>query len=68
MDDEPAAQPWRPGDDGKDPVIAMVSINLPIWWDKLAAGVREARYRYLSALRKKEQKANWLKNFSLKLR
>ena len=47
-----------PGDDGKDPVIAMVSINLLIWWNKLSAGVREARYRYWSALHDKTEKAS----------
>lgn len=34
----------RPSDDGKDAVVAMVSMNLPIWWDKLRAGERQARY------------------------
>lgn len=51
----------RPGDDGKDPVVAMVSVNLPIWRDKLDAGVRQARYRYWEALRNKEQRKNSLR-------
>ncbi|MFP6664726.1 MAG: TolC family protein [Deltaproteobacteria bacterium] len=29
-------------DAGQDPVIGMVSMNLPIWWQKYSAGVREA--------------------------
>jgi len=29
-------------DNGKDPLIGTVSVNLPIWWNKLSAGVREA--------------------------
>lgn len=33
-------------DSGKDPLIATVSINLPIWWDKYSAGEREALARY----------------------
>ena len=33
----------RPSDDGKDAVAVMASVNLPIWYGKLAAGVREAR-------------------------
>ncbi len=27
---------------GEDPVIGVVSLNLPIWWQKYSAGVREA--------------------------
>lgn len=50
----------HPGDDGKDPVVAMVSINLPIWWDKLSAGVREAKHRHFAAQRRKVQRANSL--------
>ena len=55
-----------PGDSGKDPVIAMVSVNLPIWWNKLAAGVREAQFAHLAAVGRKRQKANSL-GASLKL-
>ncbi len=50
----------RPGDDGKDPVAAMVSINVPIWWDKLSAGVREARYRRRAAIHRKLDATNTL--------
>jgi len=52
------AQP--PSDDGKDPIIAMVSVNVPIWWDKLAAGVREARLRRRAAVYRKLDTANRL--------
>jgi outer membrane protein TolC len=55
-----------PSDDGKDPLIAMLSINLPIWRDKLAAGVREARHRYWAAALNKTDKVNSL-NAELKL-
>lgn len=48
-------------DSGKDPVIAMVSVNIPIWWDKLSAGVREARWRHLKAV---SDKAALLNNLS----
>ena len=27
---------------GEDPIIGLVSVNLPIWWQKYSAGVREA--------------------------
>lgn len=49
-----------PSDNGKDPVIAMLSINLPIWREKYDAGVREARSRHNTARREKISKANSL--------
>ena len=56
----------RPSDDGKDPIIGSVSMNLPIWRDRIAAGVREARHRHLAAIRQKTQTTNSL-NTALKL-
>ncbi|MGB2823257.1 MAG: TolC family protein, partial [Phycisphaerae bacterium] len=56
----PSTHGRHPADDGKDPVIAMVSVNLPIWRDKLAAGLREARHRHIAAVRRRKQKANSL--------
>ena len=50
----------NPSDDGKDPVVGMVSVNVPIWREKLAAGVRQARFRHLAAVRQEAQKANAL--------
>ncbi len=50
----------NPSDDGKDPLIAMVSINLPIWRSKLAARVREARHRNRAAALNKSDKENSL--------
>ena len=50
----------HPMEDGKDPVIAMVSVNLPVWWDKLAAGVRQARRSHLAAQQQKAERANSL--------
>jgi outer membrane protein TolC len=46
----------RPDDDGKDPVIATVSINLPIWRDKLRAAVQEAWHRQLAAELERQQR------------
>ena len=43
-----AVNPATPGS-GEDPIIASVSINLPVWWDKRRAAVSEARSRRLSA-------------------
>jgi len=50
----------RPSDDGKDAVAVTASINLPIWYAKLAAGLREARFRQWAAWLARLQKANEL--------
>jgi len=47
-------------DSGKDPVIAMVSINLPIWRGKLEAGVREAQARKRAAVKARTERENAL--------
>ena len=49
-----------PKDNGKDPVVASVSINLPIWAQKYSAGVRQARARYNAARRDRTEVANSL--------
>ena len=48
----------HPSDDGKDAVAVMASINLPIWYEKLDAGVREARHREWAASLARNQRAN----------
>jgi len=58
--------PSPPSDSGQDPIIAMVSVNLPIWRDKLKAGVRQARYQYNAAVRNRFQALNDL-NARLKM-
>lgn len=45
IDTGPAINPATP-ESGKDPIIASLSINLPIWWGKYKAGEREALARY----------------------
>ncbi|MGD2175571.1 MAG: TolC family protein [Candidatus Brocadiaceae bacterium] len=45
-------------DAGKDPIIAMVSVNLPIWREKLNARVREAGARRLAILRESKEREN----------
>lgn len=40
-------------DSGKDPVVVMASVNLPIWHDKYRANQRQARARYLAALKER---------------
>ncbi len=47
-------------DSGKDPVIASVSINLPIWLEKYRAGEREARARYTAARKERKERENTL--------
>jgi outer membrane protein TolC len=54
------SQVGNPRDNGKDPVVAMVSINLPIWTEKYDAGVRQARRRYYAAQHQKKERANSL--------
>lgn len=45
---------------GKDPIIASVSINLPIWWNKYRAGEREAAARYKAFRRERVDRENKL--------
>lgn len=47
-------------DSESDMLIAMVSINVPIWWDKLSAGVRQARYQRLASAHSRSEFANTL--------
>ncbi len=50
----------RPSDSGQDVWMASLSMNLPIWRDKYAAGEREARARFLAALGARTQQENSL--------
>lgn len=50
VDWDHAGEAMEPSDSGKDEVIASVSVNLPIWRDKLDAGVRQARRRHSAAV------------------
>ena len=50
----------RTPDNSKDPIIAMFSINLPIWREKYRAGELEAKARHLAALKTKLDRENWL--------
>ncbi|MCP5050701.1 MAG: TolC family protein [bacterium] len=45
-------------DSGKDPVMAMVSVQLPIWGKKNKAAIREANARYNAALHRKTETEN----------
>ncbi len=57
-DDPPS--PARPRDAGRDPVVAMLSVNVPIWHETYAAGVREAEHRRLAAVRTRAERAHLL--------
>lgn len=58
IDTDNSSMSPSPQDNGKDPVIAMVSINLPLWRGKYDASVRQARAQYNAARRTKEEKVN----------
>ena len=45
-------------DSGKDPVTAMLSINVPLWWEKYRAHEREAEALLAAAIRTKTEKEN----------
>jgi outer membrane protein TolC len=47
-------------DSGKDPVLAWFSINIPLWWGKYRAGVREAESRYTASRLERQDRANLL--------
>lgn len=49
-----------PSGNGKDPVVASVSVNIPLWHEKYAASQRQARYRYYAARRQHQEKSNSL--------
>lgn len=47
-------------DSGKDPLVATVSVNLPIWWQKYRAGEREALSRRRAAVHQRRERENAL--------
>ncbi len=54
------ASAGSPSDSGRDPVIASVSLNMPLWTEKYDAAVRQARYEHLASVREKTAKTNSL--------
>ena len=46
------------GNDFKNPVAAVVAVNIPVWWEKYGAGVRQAQARQYAAAREKLNAAN----------
>lgn len=49
-----------PGGSPPDALAVSASVNIPIWFQKYAAGVREARHRSWAASKEKTEKANSL--------
>ncbi len=47
-------------DSGKDPIVAMLSVNLPIWTDSYKAAERQAQARARSVSSARSQRANEL--------
>lgn len=54
-----ALDPATP-DSGKDPLMAMVSVNIPLWRESTRAAEREARARENAALLRREEEENRL--------
>ncbi len=46
--------------DDNDPIIASISLSIPLWQGKYSAGVREARNRYFAAANRKVNAVNSL--------
>ncbi len=59
IDTGQAINPATP-DSGKDPIVASLSINLPIWWGKYKAGEREALARYQAYREDRQDQENRL--------
>lgn len=47
-------------DMGKNPLMAMVGLNLPLWWGKNHAAVNEARAGYRASLQERQSRENTL--------
>jgi outer membrane protein TolC len=54
-----AATPGVP-DSGEDPVVALLSLNLPIWFNKYRAAEREAELRHAAAVKDRAERENRL--------
>ena len=46
-----------PADRGKDPIMGTVTVNVPIWWDKLGAQKRAAKARREASIARRSQLA-----------
>jgi cobalt-zinc-cadmium efflux system outer membrane protein len=60
IDTADSISPNPPKDSGQDAVIAMLSLNIPMWKDRLDAAVRQAKYQYYAAMQSKTEKLNTL--------
>lgn len=57
-----AGLPRTPGvaDSGEDPIVAGVSLNIPLWWGKYRAAVQEAESRYNAKRNERLDRSNRL--------
>lgn len=60
IDTGQALNPATTSDSGKDAVVATLSLNLPIWWEKYGAGEREALARYEAFMGERSDQENRL--------
>ncbi|MCK8602859.1 TolC family protein [Desulfoferrobacter suflitae] len=60
IDTGQALNPATTPDSGKDAVVASLSLNLPIWWEKYSAGEREALARYEAFMGERSDQENRL--------
>ncbi len=47
-------------DNGKDAIIGTLSFNLPVWWNRYGAGVREAQARRSAAIERRRDRESEL--------
>lgn len=57
VDTDDALNPTTP-DSGKDPVMAMISVNIPIWYGRYRAAEQEARAQWQAAKQSRVNAAN----------
>jgi len=62
IDTANATGAMRPEDSGKDPWIAMVSVNVPLWRSKLDASLRQAKQQQAAATAERVHAANELES------
>jgi len=59
IDTAEAISPGTP-DSGKNPVIGSISLNIPVWWNKYRAAVREAEAAYKASVEDVVERKNGL--------
>lgn len=57
---EESTSPTPPKDNGLDAVIASISLNIPLWHEKLDSAKNQAKYEYLASMQSKNEMLNRL--------